>query len=118
MGLSNYPNGWRNGVVVRGVPIEIPHPGKVFWVNNSSVLAEGGIAGSDGNDGTYQRPFGTIDYAVGRCTANRGDVIYVMPGHSETIGAAAAVDFDVAGITVIGLGRGALQPRQIGRAHV
>lgn len=111
MGVSNYPHGWANGVVVRGVPIEVPHPGKVFWVNNSSVIVENGIGGSDTNAGTYQQPFKTIDYAVGRCKASRGDVIYVMPGHSETIGAAAAVNFDVAGVTVIGLGRGSLQPR-------
>lgn len=116
MGLiSNYPQGWANGVTVRGVPIEVPHPGKVFWVNNSGVLAEGGIGGSNGNKGTYQQPFGTIDYAIGRCKANRGDVIYVMPGHVETCstatGGTATVDLDVAGVSIIGLGHGSKQAR-------
>ena len=106
---SNFPSGFAHGVNIKGVPIEIPHPGKVFWVNNSTVLAENGVAGSNGNDGTYRKPFSTIDYAVGRCTANRGDVIYVMPGHVETIATAAALALDVAGISVIGLGRGAKQ---------
>ena len=111
MPVSNYPNGFADGVNIRGVPVEIPHPGKVFWVNNSTVLADKGIGGSDGNPGTYLKPFLTIDYAIGRCQANRGDVIYVMPGHVETIGAAAAVDLDVAGVTLIGLGRGSKQAR-------
>lgn len=106
MAISNYPGGFQNGLLVKGVPIEVPHPGKVFWVNNSSVLPEGGIGGSDGNPGTYLKPFSTIDYAIGKCTANRGDVIYVMPGHFEIITGASGVDFDVAGIRVIGLGYG------------
>ena len=111
MALSNYPRGFSGGLTLKGVPVEIPHPGKVFWVNNSSVLAEGGIAGSNGNPGTYQKPFSTIDYAIGRCTANRGDVIYVMPGHVETISAASSVDLDVAGVSLVGLGYGEKMPR-------
>ena len=107
---SNYPGGFAGGITVRGVPIDIPHPGEVFWVNNSSVLAKGGVGGSNGNPGTYQKPFSTIDYAVGRCTASRGDVIYVMPGHVETVTAAAGLDLDVAGITIIGLGSGSIRP--------
>lgn len=111
MPLSNYPNGFANGVTIRGVPLTAAHPGKVFWVNNSSVLAEGGISGSNGNPGTYQKPFSTIDYAVGRCKAGRGDIIMVMPGHVETITAADAILLDVAGVCVIGLGVGTLMPR-------
>lgn len=106
MALSNYPNGFADGMALKGVPVEIPHPGKVFWVNNSSVLPDGGIGGSDGNPGTYLKPFSTLDGAIGKCKANRGDVIYVMPGHSETITSAAAIDFDVAGVRCVGLGHG------------
>lgn len=110
MGLSNYPNGFANGITIRGVPLQSMHPGKVFFVNNSSVLADGGIGGSNGNPGTYQKPFSTIDYAIGRCTANRGDIVLVMPGHAETVSAAAGVALDVAGVAVVGLGRGSLRP--------
>lgn len=106
MPVSNFPSGFANGVNIRGTPIEIPHPGKVFWVNNSTVLPERGIAGSDGNPGTYLKPFSTLDYAVGRCTANRGDVIYIMPGYTQSLTAADGVDVDVAGVTIIGLGKG------------
>ncbi len=111
MAVSNYPNGFENGLVLKGVPVDIPHPGKVFWVNNSTVLPDQGIGGSNGNPGTYLKPFLTVDYAIGRCKANRGDVIYVMPGHVEDITAAQGVDFDVAGVKCVGLGHGAKQAR-------
>ncbi|KKL97282.1 hypothetical protein LCGC14_1836010, partial [marine sediment metagenome] len=53
--------------------------------------------------------------------ASRGDVIYVMPGHSETVATAAGVDFDVAGVTVIGLGYGTDQAQlrlTVNTAHI
>lgn len=118
MPISNYANGFAQGLTVRGVPIEIPHPGKVFWVNNSTTathLAEGGIGGSNGNKGTYQQPFASIDFAISKCKAGRGDVIYAMPNHVEAVSTAAAgaatVDIDVAGVTIIGLGFGSSQAR-------
>lgn len=107
---SNYPNGFTNGVIIRGVPLQQAQPGQVFWVNNSTVLADGGVGGSNGNPGTYQKPFGTIGYAVSRCTAGRGDIIYVMPGHAETISTNAILALNVAGVAVIGLGVGASRP--------
>jgi hypothetical protein len=111
MPISNYPNGFASGVTVRGVPLTAAHPGRVFWVNNSSVLAENGIAGSNGNPGTYQKPFASIDYAIGRCTAGRGDIIMVMPGYTETITAADSILCDVSGVAIVGLGTGSLMPR-------
>lgn len=109
-GPSNFPNGFPQGITIRGVPLTMLHPGEVFWVNNSSVLPKGGVGGSNGNPGTYQKPFASIDFAVGRCTAGRGDIIAVMPGHVETVTAAGGLDLDVAGIAVIGLGSGSLRP--------
>lgn len=106
---SNYPNGIKD-LVLRGTPITQLHPGVVYFVNSTSVFAKGGIAGSNNNPGTYQRPYATIDYAIGQCVANRGDIIVVMPGHTETISAAAGVAQDVAGVAVIGLGDGSLRP--------
>ena len=55
-------------------------------------------------------PFATWDYAIGRCTANNGDVIYVMSNHAETLSAANAVALDVAGIRTIGIGVGDDRP--------
>lgn len=65
---------------------------------------------STGYGKTPDAPFATIDYAVSQCTASNGDIIYVMPGHAETVSAAAGLDLDVAGITIVGIGRGADQP--------
>lgn len=113
MSFSNYPNGFANGLTVRGMPIVQAQPGNVFWVNNSSTLADGGISGSNGNKGTYQQPFATIDYAVSRCKAGRGDIVMVMPGHQETISSATALGIDVAGVAVIGLGVGSSRPKII-----
>lgn len=84
--------------------------GQVFYVNNSAVVAPNAVGGSDGNDGkSPQTPFSTLDYAVGQCTASRGDIIYLMPGHSENY-TATSIAIDVAGITIIGLGQGSLRP--------
>jgi hypothetical protein len=55
-------------------------------------------------------PVATIDYAIGLCTADRGDIIYVLPGHTETISAAAGIKMDIAGVSIIGIGRGTKRP--------
>jgi len=110
MPITNYPNGFTNGVTVRGLPITLAHPGEVFWVNSSTVLPTGGVGGSDSGKGTYQRPFSTIDYAIGRCTASRGDIIMVMPGYTEDIAVASGITLDVPGVAIVGLGVGSLRP--------
>lgn len=108
---SNYPDGFANGIVVRGIPLAQAHPGQVFYVNNSTTIgAPQKVGGSDGNKGTIQAPFGTIDYAIGRCVAGRGDIIYVMPGHAEEVTSATTIVADVAGVAVIGLGQGTSRP--------
>ena len=107
---SNFPNGFTNGLVIRGVPILQTNPGHVFWVSNASTILPGQRGGSDGNKGTFDSPFSTIDYAIGQCTAGRGDIIMVKPGHAETIATATALALDVAGVAVIGLGLGSARP--------
>lgn len=107
---ATYPNGFPNGITIRGVPIAQYQPGEVFWVNNSTVLAKGAVGGSDGNDGSYRRPWSTIDYAIGRCTAGRGDTIMVMPGHAESVIVAGGITMDVNGVAIVGLGSGNLRP--------
>ncbi len=99
---SNYPNGFAQGVTIHGIPVLNTYAGNVFWVDSN--------AGSDQNKGTFDRPFASLDYAIGRCTANNGDTIYLKPGHAETVSAAAGVDIDVAGVTIIGLGSGSDRP--------
>src|SRR5687768_2550744 len=111
MAYSNYPNGFANGVTIRGVPLVQLHPGKVFWVNNSSVLPDGGVGGSDNNPGTFLKPYSTLHYAIGRCKASRGDIIALMPGHVENVTAASGITSDVIGVAVVGLGAGTLRPK-------
>lgn len=110
MSISNYPNGFADGVLINGLPLTLTNPGKVFWVYNGTALLPGQKGGSNSNKGTFNAPFSTLDYAVSQCTANRGDVVMVKPGHSETIASATALAIDVAGVAVIGLGQGSNRP--------
>jgi hypothetical protein len=108
--MSNYPGGFKDGISIRGVPITQTHPGKVFWVSNSSALLPNQKAGSDGNDGSFNAPYSTISKAISQCTASRGDVIFVKPGHAESITAAAGLILSKAGIAIVGLGIGGTRP--------
>lgn len=107
---SNYPNGFSDGITIRGIPLLQTHTGKVFWVYNGTALLTGQKGGSNGNKGTFDAPFSTIDYAIGQCSANRGDIIFVKAGHSETISAASAITCDIAGVAIVGLGQGTDRP--------
>ena len=84
-----------------GVPVNSEFTtGSIFFVDSNT--------GSNSNDGkSPDTAFATVDFAIGNCTATKGDIIYVMPGHAETTTAIAA---DVAGITIIGIGRGRARP--------
>ncbi len=55
------------------------------------------------------RYFATIDAAIGACTANAGDVIYVLPGHTEDV-TNGSIAMDIAGVSIIGVGSGSLKP--------
>jgi len=106
-GRSDFPNGFGNGITLKGVNIDVPISGEAFWVNGSTTaanIAKGAIGGSDGNKGSYKQPFATVDKAITSCSANRGDTIFVMPGHSETV-TATSINLDVAGVTVVNLGQ-------------
>lgn len=108
---DNYPGGFTDGILIRGMPLQVTHPGKIFWVYNGSVVLPNQRGGSDGNDGSFNAPFSTLDYAIGKCTANRGDIIIMKPGHAENISGASGITVDVAGIAIVGLGIGSLRPK-------
>lgn len=94
------------GAILNGYMPIFPTTGSVFFVNSTGPNAR-----DDTSHGTRpDNPFATIDFAVGRCTASKGDIIIVGPGHAETVSAAAGIAFDVAGITVMGLGSGSNRP--------
>lgn len=50
----------------------------------------------------------TLAVAIALTTANKGDVILLMPGHAETIAAETAISTE--GITILGLGNGDNRP--------
>ncbi len=78
-------------------------PGDQYFVD--------GTGGASGNDGlTWNTALDTITAALAKCTANKGDVIWVAPWHTEDIVAAAGLVFNKAGVAVIGLGSGSLRP--------
>jgi hypothetical protein len=109
MALSNFPSGFTHGIMIRGVPLIQTHPGKVFWVDNSTTgLLPGVKSGSNGNEGSFNAPFSTVAYAVTQCRANKGDIVFVKPGHAETITASTA--WGLAGCAVVGLGQGTARP--------
>lgn len=110
MPMSNFNSGFAAGVTIRGVPIMQTHSGKVFWVGNSTAMLANQHAGSNGNSGEFNSPYSTLDYAIGQCVANRGDIIFVKPGHAETLSTATALALDVAGVAIVGLGTGSNRP--------
>jgi len=59
---------------------------------------------------SWLNPMATIDQAVDKCTASRGDVIYVASCHAENLAADSAIDIDVVGVTVQGIRRGREMP--------
>lgn len=77
--------------------------GDVFYVDSGSGTDGAGYGSSPSS------PVASIDYAVGLCTASNGDIIIVLPGHTETI-TGTDITVDVAGVTVVGLGTGSLMP--------
>ena len=83
---------------INGMP-----PNNVYFVNSVTGT-------NDASRGSKDQPLASIDYAVGLCTASKGDVILALPGHVETIGGAAALAVDVAGVSIIGLGTGKNRP--------
>lgn len=78
-----------------------------IWFVDSGTGTDGAGYGQNPDS-----PVATLDYAIALCTASKGDIIYVMPGHAETASTAnqELFDINVAGVTVIGLGEGDKRP--------
>jgi len=93
------------GYKINGIPMQgaVMTTGSVFFVDSTT-----GLSGNSGLD--IKHPLSTIDLAVGKCTADKGDVIYVMPGHTETVTTDGGLTIDVDGVTITGLGEGDARP--------
>jgi len=82
--------------------------GGVFYVGSATTVAGLGQVGQ----GIAQRSFTTINSALAQVVSGRGDIIYVLPGYTETISAAdqwsnlgTATD-----VTIVGMGHGSNRP--------
>lgn len=87
------------------------HPGNVRFVDSSHAAAANALGGGQSPD----KPFSTLAYVMTNAASltpplAAGDVIYLMPGHAETIAAAAGIACATAGVKIIGLGWGAARP--------
>lgn len=124
MPMTNFPYGFADGLSVRGMPLLQAHPGNVFWVDNAltnSPYPNADVAGSDSNRGTYQRPFASLAMALSMCQSGNGDIIFIKPGHQETVTGAGTItqtansnystlSLNVGSVAIIGLGTGISRP--------
>lgn len=104
MALTRFPNGVSSfGLPIIGGPQLPTSTGKYIFVSSTT--------GSDGNQGrSAGLALATIAGAQTMADTVKGDVIVLMPGHTETFTAAAALTLSKSGIYIVGLGTGALRP--------
>ena len=76
--------------------------GSKFYVDSNAAAGGAGTSWSTAVD--------TLQEGIDLCTANEGDIVYVAQGHAEDINNASALDADVAGISIIGIGNGEDMP--------
>jgi hypothetical protein len=107
MALTNFPS----GISSMGVPVVGAGSLPIPRLNGVYLFVDSNNGNNSNNGLSVDKAFSTLEYAVGKCTANRGDVIVCLPGHTETVSSAGALDLDVAGITIIGQGRGSTQAK-------
>lgn len=74
--------------------------GNIFYVSATTGTDSSGYGFSP------ESPVATIDYAIGLCSADNGDLIAVMPGDTQTVTGAAGIAADVAGVKIVGMGTG------------
>ena len=119
--ISQFPMGFINGVTIRGTPILQTQSGNTFWVSNVAADAtklRGQSQGSNNNRGDFNHPFATLAYALTQTqpkdnVPGSGDVIYIKPGHVETLGGVGVLTQSSAGVSVIGLGTYNTRPKFI-----
>ncbi len=85
--------------------------GKVIYVDSTHSKAN-----ANNNGLTPDSPLTTIDAAYNKTTASSGDLVLVMPGHTETV--AAAITMDKIGISILGIGNGRSRPAVTGLTGV
>ena len=86
-------------------PAPLATTGRIVYVSSTRPGRGDDNVGDDPS-----RPKATTQAAIRACRANRGDIIVPMPGHAETLRIAGAIDLNVAGVSIFGIGNGADRP--------
>lgn len=68
-----------------------------------------GLGSSTGPGWTPESAYATVAQALSASVASNGDVILILPGHTESIGA-SGLAWNKAGVSIIGLGNGNSRP--------
>lgn len=103
MGLTNFPQGLSSfGIPVYGSQSNgQPLVGQVLFVDTvNGVNAGPGVSPT--------APYQTLVYAISQAAANA--TIFLMPGSTITVADATSTAFNVAGLTIIGMGYGSQRP--------
>lgn len=82
--------------------------GNRFYVDAGASKV--GSTASHGNSPETPLASLALAFSLNKPTANNGDIIYLMPGHTENVIAAGTITCDIAGVRVIGLGEGSSKP--------
>lgn len=104
--MTNFPN----GVASFGMPL-FPATMGLPLGGGTVVFVDSGYTGGSVT-GSFDRPYTTLEAALngGKVKASNGDIIYLKPGHAESVASATAINLDLAGVSIIGLGVGTQRP--------
>lgn len=103
--LTNFPQGFQTDLGLRNIPVIATGSGRNVWVDSNGA----GTGSNAQRRGTYQRPYSTVKLALANAQAY--DTIWVKQGHTETIAAAGGWAMSVAGVDIIGVGKGDERPQ-------
>jgi len=102
----------RYGAISKVLPLMAPNA-KVFFVGATTLPSYQDYLGDFGPDKQGgSRTFATVAAALADANVvdARGDVILVLPGHTESISSAGALTVSKSGVSIIGLGNGDARP--------
>lgn len=105
MALTNFPQGVSSfGMPLLGAGGIPATTGRVYFVN--SATGQNNNNRGDAPDNAYA----SLAYAATKVRASKGDIIILMPGHTENVASAGAITLSTAGVRVFGLKSGAAWP--------
>ena len=88
----------------------VPVAGGLPFSTGNYFFVHSGTGNSSNAGKSSAEPTATVAQAVSKCTDSKGDIIIVMPGHTEAIIAADTLDVDKIGVTIVCVGEGDLAP--------